>query len=503
MSSIRRQSIISSVMVYMGFALGLFNTYLFTREGGFTPAQYGLIGTFIALANIMFAVANFGMPAYIAKFFPYYKNRLEPKQNDQMTWAFLLPIIGFCVVVALGYFFRGVVYQVFSNSPELPKYYYWLLPFGFGLTLFLILEAYAIQERKSVLSNFLKEVFFRLLQTILIVCTFFGFINGFDAFIKLYSFTYIGVALVLFGYFIYTKRLYFKFSPSIVTRRFFSKIVTLCSFVWGGTLVYNIAAVFDTIVLAAVLPNGLVIAGIFTLAQNIASLIQAPQRAVVSASIGPLSQAWKEKNFQKINLIYHRSSINLLLFSCAMFTLIWLNFDHGVQAFNLNPIYQQAKYAFLFIGLTRIIDLGTGVNAQIIGTSTFWRFEFGTGLLLLALSLPLNFLLTRQLGVIGPAISNLVAFTIYNAVRYVFLWKKLNMQPFTFKTLQTIVLTVAAFAVCYFAFDGMNGFAGIILRSAAFSFLFISGALMLKLSPDIQPVWQTVKRKLTAWKIKK
>ncbi|HZH96967.1 MAG TPA: lipopolysaccharide biosynthesis protein, partial [Flavisolibacter sp.] len=100
MSTIRRQSIISSAIVYFGFALGLFNTYLFTREDGyFTVAQYGLIGTFIAMANIMYAVANLGMPAYINKFFPYYNNRLPVKKNDLMTWALLLPTAGFGVVM--------------------------------------------------------------------------------------------------------------------------------------------------------------------------------------------------------------------------------------------------------------------------------------------------------------------------------------------------------------------------------------------------------------------
>jgi O-antigen/teichoic acid export membrane protein len=72
MSDIRRQSIISSFVVYFGFALGFLNTYLFAREGGFSPEQYGLTGIFVAIANVMFAFANLGMQAYIHKFYPYY-----------------------------------------------------------------------------------------------------------------------------------------------------------------------------------------------------------------------------------------------------------------------------------------------------------------------------------------------------------------------------------------------------------------------------------------------
>ncbi|HEY1115122.1 MAG TPA: lipopolysaccharide biosynthesis protein, partial [Chitinophagaceae bacterium] len=76
MSTIRRQSIISSLIIYFGFAIGALNTYLYTRKGGFTEAEYGLTGMFIAVANIMYSVANLGMPAYINKFFPYYNAHL-------------------------------------------------------------------------------------------------------------------------------------------------------------------------------------------------------------------------------------------------------------------------------------------------------------------------------------------------------------------------------------------------------------------------------------------
>ena len=82
MSTIRRQSIISSIVVYFGFALGFLNTYLFTREGGLTKEQFGLTQTFIAFANIMFSIACLGMPAFIVKFFPYYKSHLP---NKKMT----------------------------------------------------------------------------------------------------------------------------------------------------------------------------------------------------------------------------------------------------------------------------------------------------------------------------------------------------------------------------------------------------------------------------------
>ena len=498
MSQIRRQSIISSVVVYIGFAVGFINTYLFTREGGFTQAQYGLTGIFIAVANIMYSFANLGMGAYITKFYPYYHDNLPKKKNDQLSWALLFSLTGFCLVIIAGLIFKELVIRKFgANSPDFVKYYYYVFPFGLGLTLFSVLEAYAWQLKKSVFTNFLREIQFRIFTSILILLTFAGFLAKFDLFIKLYSFTYLVVALILLFYLIFTKKISFTFSVSRVSKKFFKKIIALISFVYGGSLVYSISAVFDSILIAAVLPNGLALAGIYTLAQNLASLIQAPQRGIISSSIAALSRAWKDKDMNKINRIYHSSSINQLVFSIGMFSLIWLNFKDAVTGFHLQPAYLDAKWVFFYIGLMRIVDMGTGVNSQIIATSTLWRFDFVTGIILLSLTLPLNYILTKYyFGVIGPAISNLITFTVYNAIRYWFLVKKFRLQPFTAKTVYTVLLGIACFYSCYFLMKDIHGFTGLLTRSIAFIGIYSTGAILLKLSPDLVPVLQSIQKRM-------
>jgi O-antigen/teichoic acid export membrane protein len=133
--------------------------------------------------------------------------------------------------------------------------------------------------------------------------------------------------------------------------------------------------VFDTILLASVNEKGLAAVAVYTLAQNMASLIQAPQRGIISSSIAALSKAWKDKDMKRISRIYSQSSINQLIFAVGMFSLIWLNFSDGIFTFHLKSGYLDAKWVFFFIGLMRIIDMGTGVNSQIIATSTLWKFE--------------------------------------------------------------------------------------------------------------------------------
>ena len=497
MSSIRRQSIISLVVIYIGFAIGLLNVYLFTKQGLFTDQQFGLYNAFIAIATTMMAFANLAMPAYIYKFFPYYNDHLPPKKNELITWALTISTVGYVLVVIAGIVFKGfVVRKYIEHSPEIVIYYNWIFILGFGLTIYTALEAYAWQLHKSILTNFLREVQWRFLTTIIIMLFLLGVIRDFDLFIKLFSFTYPGIAFLLFLYLVVTKKIHFTFRISKVTRRFSKSILRLCSFIYAGSLILIISQVFDSLVIGAVLTNALAKLAIYSVAQNISSIIQAPQRGIISASIAHLSKAWKDKKMGTIQRIYQRSSINQLIFSCGMYVLIVVNFIDAVNGFHLKESYLKGFYVFIILGVTKIVDMGTGVNAQIIGTSTYWRFEMISGIILLSLMLPLNYILTKQYDIVGTAVAGLISISIYNFIRIIFLWKKFHLFPFTARSLYTVALAGTCFLVCYFFFENIHGFVGLILRSIVFCILYGMGTIYFKLSPDILPVWATIKKRI-------
>jgi O-antigen/teichoic acid export membrane protein len=495
MSQIRRQSIISTIFVYSGFLIGFINTYLFTRQGSpFTTSQYGLTGIFIAVGNLMFAFANLGMISAVYKFYPYYNDNLSKKKNDLLTWALVVSLIGFCFVIIAGIILKNLVIQKFgANSPQFVQYYFWVFPFGFSLLLFSILEVFAWNIRKSIFTTFLREVLFRGLTTILIFLLSFKIINSFDTFIKLYAFSYGIVAAMLLGYLTWKKELHFTFTISRVTRKFYKKIISLASLIYFGGTILMIAQFIDTLVIMSVLGTGA--AGIFALGSVVAGLVQAPQRGAIAASIPTLSKAWKDKNYDKINLIYQRSGINLLIASLGIFLVIWLNYTDAVISFGLKPDYLQSQWIFFFLGLARIIDLGTGVNSQIIGTSVFWRFELLSGIILFLLITPLSYLLVKQLGIIGAGYSNVISFTIYNIIRIIFLQKKFNMHPFSKKTLYSILIALVCFGVCYYTFRNFHGFLAILLKSSVFIALYAGAIIYFDLSPDVLPVLKSIKKR--------
>jgi O-antigen/teichoic acid export membrane protein len=496
MNTIRRQSIISSGVVYIGFALGAVTNYVMARE--FNPDQYGLVsGMFIAIGTIIAYVAGMGMTGYAGKFYPYYKDNLPVEKIDLMTWALLISLGGFLVTMALGVLLKSrVIHFYAAQSAELVHYYYWIFPFGLGMTLFGLLEAYGWQVRQSVLTNYLREVQVRLTTFLLILLYLVGWLGSFGNFVKLFSLNYLLVSGILILCLVRSGQLHFTFSVSRVTRKFYPKIRALALLVWGGGVFFNLSFYFAQIVIAGVVTGGLTAVGIFTLAQFIGSLVQAPQRGVAAAAIGPLAQAWKDKDYGRIRRIYHRSAINQLVFSVGMFVLIWINYRDGIVTFDLKPAYLAGQSVFLFIGLARIVDLGTGVNSQIIVTSVHWRFEFLSGVILVLLTVPLNYLLAKELGITGPAIADLISFSIYNGVRYLFLYRTYRLQPFDVKSVYTLLLGVAGYLICHVFFDRHQGLLWMIVRSATFLILYVTGVFWLKLSEDTLPVLRTLKKRL-------
>jgi len=493
MSQIRKKSIISTVWIFFGFVVGGINTYLYTHANWFTPAEYGLTSTLVQLGSLYFAFANMGTLSFINKFFPYYQDHLESRNNDLLGLALCVALLGFVLCAVGGYVVQPLILQKFSqNAQMLVDYYFWVFPVAFFMLLFYILEAYSYGYQKGVLVNVLRETVIRLFTLVLILLKIVNVID-FHQFIILFSFQYAVIFLVLLYILSKEKKLHLHFRISKVTRKFRKKIVAIMALTYLVVVVTMIRQSIDNLVLASKI--NLAMAGVFTFATYLSSLLMAPNRSLISITIPLLSRAWKDKDFPEINRIYKRSSINLLLFALFAFCCIMLNYTHAILYFKLNPEYLQGVWVFALLGIQAVIELGTGINAQIIGTSNHWRFELFTGLLLATLIIPLSYILTVRYGLIGPAIANLVSLTIYNGIRYWFLLRKFNMQPFSKKTLEIVVIAILCFAASYFAFHNLQGLMGLVLRTLLFAVCFIGLALYRNISPDVMPVARNIAKR--------
>jgi O-antigen/teichoic acid export membrane protein len=496
MSAIRKQSILSTLVIYAGFGVGLLNTYLFTKQGLFTTEEFGLYNAFIAIATLLAAAANLGAPFFIYKFYPYYRDHLRFEKNDQLTVSLILGILGCTAAIAAGIWLEPIVIKKYAtNAPQLVNYYHWTFILGAGLLFFNILEAWNLQQQRAPTSHFLKEAIWRLFVLVLIGCFAWGLLSSYDSFIKLFAFSYPFIALLLLLILLIRRQAPFGRPFSKVSHRFKGIVSRYTAFTYSGSLIFTIAQVFDTILIASVLSNAMSKVALYSLAQNIASLVQVPQRSVVATSIAPLSRAWKEKDMTTIARIYQRSSINQLIVGAGLLVLLVINFTDAVLTFQLKPTYVEAFSVLVLLGLTKLVDMGTGVNSQIIVTSPKWRFEFISCVMLLIIMLPLSYWFTKKEGIIGTALVQLFSIGCYNLVRIFFLWKEYGLQPFSKKTLYALLLAAGAWTLCYLLFNDSSGWSALILRSLTFMTVYLFGVYRLQLTPDVAELMDTLRKR--------
>ncbi len=486
MSQIRKRTLKAATWIYAGFLIGAFNTYLLTHKNWFEPDEYGLSQSLIQIGLLIFAFSTLGITTYIYKFFPYYEDNVPAKENDMLGVALIVSLIGFVATAITVYLFQPLIIQKFStNSRLLVEYFYWTLPFGFFILLYNILEAYSYGFHKGVITNLLKETVLRLFTLIVLLLKIFNFIS-FHTFIVLYCLQYAVITFILSLHLYKEGKLWLSFKISRVTKKFRKKIFTILILTYIVIIVGTLRGSIDALVLASKINLNAV--GIFGFAAYMVVLLQAPFRSIVAVTIPVLARAWKQKDHKEISRIYKRSSINLLSFALFVFFCIWLNLTQAIEFFGINPDYLNARWVFFLLGIVTVIEMGTGVNGQIIGTSSYWRFELWTSLLLTVLIIPLSYALTTKYGLIGPAIANLVSFTIYNFVRFWFLWKKFAMQPFSIKTLEAIALSIIIYGIVYLCFGNMQGLPGLFIRTITFAVPFILLAYYRNISPDLKPV---------------
>ena len=178
-----------------------------------------------------------------------------------------------------------------------------------------------------------------------------------------------------------------------------------------------------------------------------------------------------------------------------LFGLIWLNIENLVSFLNWISHKEGGGYDALvpivfIMGLAKLIDLATGVNGQIIGTSNYWRFDFFTNLFYIVLSIPLNYYLISNYSLIGLAYSNLAALTLYNSVRFLFLYKKFNLQPYTLQHGIFLIMSIAFMFLVYIIPSTSNFTLNIAIKSSMYGLSFYGLLIWINPAPELKDLVQ-------------
>ena len=158
MSQIRKNSLKTSIWIYIGIIIGAINTYFLTHKAWFSTDENGLTRALLEVGLLLFAFSTLGVTSFLYKFFPYYGDNLPPKKNDMLSLALIVALCGFAITATAAWFLEPVIVRKFSkNSLLLVQYFYWGLPMAFLMLIYQVLEAYAYGFYKGMLTSILKE----------------------------------------------------------------------------------------------------------------------------------------------------------------------------------------------------------------------------------------------------------------------------------------------------------------------------------------------------------
>ena len=488
MGILQKQGIQSSLLIMLGFVIGAVNL-LVLFPLFFTKTEMGLVRALIDTGATLSLFCTLGTLPVVYKFYPFYNQYLGKFKNDLPILTLTVNLIGFGILLLLGWQQKDFIIRKLGKSPSFAANFSYVYPYTFFLLMFYWMESFAWGLRKGVYTNFLRETAVRILTTLLILAFGFGWID-LQSFIFCFSLIYVIPSLLLLYSLVQSGEWSLnKFKLSHVTRRLGKKMLNFSLFVFAGQFFNMLAKTNDTFLIFGL--RGLSDTGIFAIATYVSAILEIPQRSLNSISIPVLAVSWKNKDFANIKHIYHKSVSNLLAIGLLAFGLIWLNIENLVAFLNWvshkeSGGYDQLTQLIFIMGLAKLIDLATGVNAQIIGTSNYWKFDFYTNLIYIILSLPMNFVLIKYYGLEGLAYSNLFALVIYNSMRFTFLYIKFQLQPYTWKHALFLALSLVLMMGIFYVPHPTNFIWNILMRSSLFGICFTLLFFWIKPAPDVE-----------------
>lgn len=479
MGIIQKQSISGTIYSYIGVVLGFVTTaILYTHF--FTTDEVGLLRILVSYSVLFAQFAGLGINSVTVKLFPYFRN-YDKKHHGYLGLALLISTIGLAISVAAFVLLKPAILDNAKGGADLfSTYFYYVIPLIIFTLLFNIFDTYYRVLYKAVKGIIYKEVVQRVLILVVIILYYFGILD-FHLMVGFYTIALISPGVLLFGSLIYNKQLYIVPDVSFIDKNLAKEMLNVGVFgiiaSFSGVLVLNI----DAIMVERMV--GLGATGIYTITFFFGTLILVPMRTMGKISSVVIADAWKRNDLNIIDQIYKKSSISLSVFGLLLLIGIWGNIDNVFHI--ITDKYIEGKYVILLIGIANLSDIALGVSPHIIVNSKHYKY-LSYFLLFFALILVIsNLILIPKYGIIGAALASLISKIIYNFIKYVFLYKKYKLQPFTLKTVLLYLIGVIAYSASLFVPEQSNYIVDILIRSTIISAVFLVPVYYLNISEDI------------------
>jgi len=476
---IQKQSFTGVIWSYVGVALGFVTTaILFTRF--LETDQIGLLRVLVSYSSLMSMFAGLGMNAVTIKMFPQFRDE-KSGHHGFVGIAILATIAGFLVVSLVYVLFKGLILDsAGKDSAIFLPFFYAVIPLTLFNVLFSVLDSYFRVLFDTVKGIIYKEV----LQRVLIIAAIFLFffqLVGFAVFVWLYVAAYFIPALLFIISLIKEKKLFIKPDIGFLTPKLKKEMMSVGMFGILGSFSSILVQSIDVLMVNKYL--GLSLTGIYTVSFFFGTLILIPLRTMTRIGGVVVSEAWKKNDLKTISAVYTKSSITLTVLGVLFFIGIWGNIQNVFHL--IGDEYRTGQYVIFFISLANVVEVLVGLSPQIIINSKHYRWNTWLLLIFSGLIVVTNILLIPVLGITGAAVASFISKLIFSFLKFVFLYVKFKLQPFSFVHLTILALAFVAWYVSTLLPPFSNFLIDIALRSMLLTALFMLPVYYLNISNDL------------------
>jgi len=474
MGIVLKQSLNNTIVTYIGFGIGAVNTLLLYTN--FMQAtNYGLVQVILSVATVFMPILAFGVPNSLVKFYSSFKT--DKEIEGFLTMMLLLPLLLMLPFALLSYFANDAIGDLLSKKNPIVHDYVWhIFLAGTAMAYFEVFYAWARIQLKSVFGNFMKEIFCRVGQSVLLILLLFKyitidvFINGLVGFYLLRT-----LIMKIYAYRIRKPKLNMQLPSNWRQILKYSGLIIL-----GGSTAMVLMEV-DKVMLNNYLSIEYV--AYYGVAAFMALTIVVPSRAMHQITYPMTAKLLNRKELPELKLLYQKSSLTLLIISGILFLLIVLNLKDLYKM--LPEGYSKGFLIVFWIGLAKVYDSLLGNNNSILYNSDYYRSILFFGVLLALLAIGFNLWLIPAYGINGAAIASFSAFFIYNTLKLYYVQSKFKMHPFTNETSKVVLLLLVLGISFYFINFNFHPIVNIILKSTLMCLSYLFVLYRFKISEDV------------------
>lgn len=489
MGIIAKQSIKGSAYTYAGAIVGFINTGLL-MPNFFDKKEVGLVFLLIAITLIFSQFANLGFPYVNTRFFPFFRNK-KKHNNGILTLGVFVTFCGIFISLAVFYFMRYYfVSDDYDSSGILAQNIYYVPILIIFTTFFSFFDSYAKSLFDAVIGIFLRDFLVKLLNFITIILFIYHFID-FEKFVLLYVFSYISPFFIILITLIIRKQIFFNLPDKDLLKKYKNEIIKVAVFGvvsgFSGIAIMNIdkAMVTDFI--------GIDEMGVYAVCFYFGVLISLPAKPLRKIASIIIAEAWKKNNKDEISSVYRKSISNLVLIGVFIYVEVVINIDN---IFEIIPDYISGRNIILLIGAAYLIDMFSGTSAIIISSSRYYKVHAYVMLITIVLVIVTNLVFIPMWQLVGAAFASLITIIIASFIRFMFLLKKFNLQPYFYKHFLIIGIGAFMLVINFYIPKVENIIFDIFIRSSLIGISFICLSYFLKVSPDANNFYISILKKL-------